>query len=361
MPVIRQSYMKETLFDILSPLEDRLGQLGEGALSTVGATLDLGADANLINLEVGDAFFFISDADELSTDQFNEIVIGNPEEFLIDSIAGRNVTLDHAWVSEPNEAERFFEYKVRRRFPQRDFTFARTDQTDFSSDIGPLLYVNGLEVAPVLTNPAGENTLATWSGGTILFVPLGSGRYRAEPRITIDANIEFLVPDTLEDVEIRLTNIDVAADVPLWVADGNQESFLSWMKARVEIHTKILGQTYAQGHKGVDVRIVVAKPDEQDVQAGSNAELFVTLVVGQTEELFQTDGAAIYCDARALVDNSQAFFILAENIGPGVVRVSIPAADLTGGEVLRCQMVIYPGGVISDVIRTNTFTLPVLS
>jgi len=361
MPIIQQTYRREALFPILSPLDLRKGQLGEGALGTVGSVLDLGALSNVIDLAVGDAFFFISDADELSGSALAEVVIGNVEEFVVDDITGRNVTLDHAWVSEPNAADKIFEYKVLRRIPQRDFTFPRTDQTHVTLAAGALLAVNGTLIVPTITNPSGQITLITWAGGTITLTPIGSGRYTCAPRITVDAHIELVMPDVgFEDVEIRLSNLDVLADTPQWAIGNDQSLFLPWVKGRLQVYERILGLCYQEGEKGVSVKIVTSRPADQQLHAGSQAEILINLVVGAEESPFQTEGATIYFESKSLVTGELGPFILAENVSPGLVRVLIPAVDMVAG-VLNCQMVIYAGGAPEDVTRTNTFTLNVLA
>lgn len=360
MPIIQQTYRREALFPILFPLDQRKGQLGEGALGTVGTVLDLGSLSNVIDLEVGDALFFISDEGELSGNASAEVVLGNTEEFVVDGISGSNVTLDHAWVSEPNSEDRFFEYKVLRRIAQRDFTFPRTAQVHSSLAAGALLAVNGELVTPTITNPSGQVTLITWSGGTVTLTPLGSGRYRCAPRITVDAHIELVVPDTSEDVEIRLSNLSVLADAPQWVIGNDQSLFLPWVKGRLQIYERILGLCYQEGEKGVDVKVVTARAADQQARAGSQLELLVNLAVAPTEAPFQTEGATIYFEAKDLVTSELKDPILAENVSPGLVRVLIPAAQMQAG-VLNCQMVIYAGGAPEDVIRTNTFTLNVLA
>jgi len=133
-----------------------------------------------------------------------------------------------------------------------------------------------------------------------------------------------------------------------------------WVKGRLQVFERILGICYQEGEKGVDVKIVTARPADQQGRAGSQLELLVNLVVDPAESPYQTDGATIYFEAKDLVTSELKDPILAENVSPGLVRVLVPSSQMQAG-VLNCQMVIYAGGAPEDVIRTNTFTLNVLA
>lgn len=359
MPIIQQTYRRDRLFPVVLPLDLRLGQLGEGALDTVGDVLDLGSLSNVNRLQVGDSFYFISDENELSGNSYAEAVEVNDEVFLIESISGRNVTLDHEWAIELNAEDKFFEFKVLRRIPQSNFTFPRTLQTNFSgSTVG--FYVNGVSTTKTLTNPSGQQTLLTWSGGTILFVPLGGGRYRCEPRITVDAHIEVIVPDSSEDVELRLSNLGVLEDLPRWAVGTALEDFVPFLVGRLSTYERILGLCYIEGKKGLEARIATAKPASPQIQAGSEQELLIHVVTGVDEAPFQFEGATVYMESRDLQTGELKTPLQAEQVSPGLVRVVIPSGTFSAGSV-RSQLAIYVGSVTNDVVRTSAFIIQVLS
>lgn len=341
---------------IVFPVDARQGQLVEGQLSISLALIDVANLLNTNDVQAGDFFEPISIEAELSGNVNAEVSVLNTVPIEILSLSGSTLNLATAFNADPNSIEgKFFEFKITRRSPHRLSTFARVDQTAFV----PAIWVNGVVPSDLaITNPTASTVLVSWGGSTLLFTPIGSGRWTVEVLVAEDGSIEVVFPDGANpDVELRLTNIAAVQDTLMWTINSDSFNRLgAWLVGRLRTVERVIGDRYAIGGIPVALQALGVNMDRHEHPAGTTAEVLVTILSKESQEPVDLSAAVIFYEGRDCETGEVIFLKQAEHVAAGVVKFVIPSSESDAG-TYRSFMQVNLGGTPEMILRTDAFLL----